>query len=396
MVRDIARVVRLLIVAAAFDVAAAEDDTLQKQRDEAVLKKEIAEAKAAEAKAQIPDTKAEALAGKVNVDAFGIAALLLTVDIADELAERLCKLAGNEPFVIHNAELAAGIASARLLEHPLEQAKQALDKAVPPAGQDVRTFVLDLGAIAAITGAVRVVADLGAFLKSNVTAKGTSFAEAKELVATMLGSRCKYVQSSKEEVGVIGLGLGYLGELDRVRADDLMKVLLDIGAKRSRLQELIVARKKNLEDEKDTGKREKLEAEIKGLERLALEVDGLLNSVKPFEPAGPILIAAKLLNYSKMTEKAKLVLDFNVKLDGVAVTRERFWDFLWGGERLFLSGATILFYRFHKLDGSLVKAGAISYLSKAKELKIRETPDETLGRGIREWPRSGEGPSQTR
>jgi hypothetical protein len=382
----IARVVQLLIFAAVCGVVAAEDDALKQQRDQAVIKAEIAEAKAREAKAQVPDTKAEALAGKVNVDAFGTAALLLTVDVADDLAERLCKLAGTDPFVIHSAELATGIASARLLEHQLARAKDALDKAVPSVDQGHSAGIRNLGAIVAATGAVRVVGDLGAFLKSNVTARGAIFAEAKELVSTMLGSRCKY--TSEEKAGVIGLGLGYLGELDGARADDLMKDLKYIDVKGRELQVLIEAKKKNLEDEKDTGeKRERLEAEIKSLERLVAEVDGLLNSVKPFDQVGPLLIAAKLLNYSKMTEKAKLVLDFNVKLDGIAVTRERFWDFLWGGERLFLSGAAILFYRFHKLDGSLVQAGAISYLSRSKELKIRETPDETLGRGIREWPR---------
>lgn len=334
------------------------------RQKEAEAKKAEAEAEKGEILAKIPPTKIEALAGSVDVKNFGAAGLIVAIDLAKELAPRLCEvIQSDQTALVYDPTTASGIISARLLDTQIILFQDSLDKALKE--QDERKayelFTESLGMGAAVaTGTIKAVADLASLFKTNITVNKTDFAEAKSLLLTAMASNCPEKLTS--------LGFGYAGELDTTEFDSLRKRALKLLNDRAQLEVRITGVKKKLDDEKDAAKKKALQTQFEDISSVGKLVDGFIAVLKPNEigEKSPLLVAARYLALSKRTVNSN-ILDIDFKLEGLTIIKENIFT----GQKLRLSATAITWYRLHEKAGKIIKAGVWRELAKPVQVDLR-------------------------
>lgn len=312
----------------------------------------------------IPPTKIEALAGSVEVKNFGAAGLVVAIDLAKELAPRLCEvIRSDQTALVYDPTTASGIISARLLDTQIILFQDSLDKALKE--QDVRKayelFTESLGMGAAVaTGTIKAVAELASLFKTNITVNKTDFAEAKSLLLTAMASNCPEKLTS--------LGFGYAGELDTTEFDSLRKRALKLINDRAQLEVRITGVKKKLDDEKDAAKKKALQTQFEDISAVGKLVDGFIAVLKPNEigEKSPLLVAARYLALSKRTINSN-ILDIDFKLEGLTIIKENSFT----GQKLRLSATAITWYRLHEKAGRIIKAGVWRELAKPVQIDLR-------------------------
>jgi hypothetical protein len=97
-------------------------------------------------------------------------------------------------------------------------------------------------------------------------------------------------------------------------------------------------------------------------------VDAFIESLKAGEAndKSPLFNAARFLAYASRVKDA-LVLDVDIRLDGVTLAQDR----LFTGEKVRVAGAAILWYRLHAPDGTLLQADALRRMTDLFELDLR-------------------------
>ncbi len=339
---------------------------------EAEARKAIAEAEKAELAAKLPATESKALAGSVNTEKFGAASLVKAFDLAGELASDVCTAAGtgSNGFVLYEPTAVQGIVSARAVRREIRELTDELNKEVekinavlPKSG--IAPALAPALAIGAVTTGLKAVADLASLFKVNVVATSTSYDGAKGLLATAMLERCP---SSFR-----GVGTGYLGELDDTRYRQLRDDVKALVKERSALAEAIDDVKKKL-DEKPL---EPLKQQLTTLHAAATlflkTADAFIDGMKASEVSdkSPLFNAARYLAYEDRTKGAD-VLDFELRLEGLAITRENIFT----GQRLNLTGVAFLTYRLYAPDGMLKKAKTTRRISKPIEVKLKGSDAE--------------------
>ena len=334
---------------------------------EAEARKAIAEAEKAELAAKLPATETKALAGSVNTEKFGAAALVKAFDLARELADEVCTAVGtgSNGFVLYEQTAVQGIVSARAVRREIRELTDELNKeaakinaALPKSG--IEPAIAPALAIGAVTTGLKAAADLASLFKVNVVATSTSYDGAKGLLATAMLERCR--NSLK------GVGTGYLGELDDTRYTQMRKDFKTLVKERSALAEAIDNVKKKLDEKPTDPLKQQLTALYAAATLLLKTADAFIDTMKATEVSdkSPLFNAARYLAYEEKTNGAD-VLDFELRLEGLAITR----DNIFTGQHLNLSGVAFLTYRLYAPDGTLKQAKTTRRISKPIEVKLK-------------------------
>lgn len=350
-----------------------ETQDLAVQKAVAEARRAIAEAEKAEAAAKIPATESKALSGSIDSKAFGAAGLVKAFDLATELAGEACTALAKHKatFVIYDAVVVQGVVNARLVSGEIDRITKNLQEtkifielnAVKKADAGEKKTRSGLLAVGALTGGIKAIADLASLFKSNVTVVGTMYedAAARSLFITGMAEQCPN--------NMVGLGAGYLGDLDTSHYERLKSNAVALIEARYELADAIAQVKKRSETTKDAEKAriETLAADATGILKQA---DAFLEALKlsDFSDKGPLFSAARFLSYESRT-KGSNVLDFHLRLDGLAITKEN----IFVGQRLRLSGVALLWYRLHQPDGTLIYAKTLRRIAKPVEVDLRGT-----------------------
>jgi len=341
------------------------DLNINQKRAEA--KKAEAEARKEEALAMLPPTEAKALKGTVDVTNFGSAGLVVAVDLAKELAAKLCGIIqtpnNNVKVMIYGSSTISGIVSARLLQTQMDLFQQSLDTALAEKRiSDITPklrFDLAIGAALA-TGTVKAIADLAALFKTNVTVTKTDFNEAKTLMLTAMANSCR--------CNMLYLGFGYLGEIDINAFNSLQSKALKLIADREKLETKIIMLEEKIENEKEKSVKKDLQSELEKLKSVAKLVDNFISVLKPndISDKSPLFIASKFLGLASITSNSK-ILDIDLTLEGLSIVKEN----LFTGQTLRLSAVAICSYRLYDLSGKIEKAGVLRRLAKPVQVDLR-------------------------
>jgi len=335
------------------------------RQKEAEAKKAEAEAEKGEILAKLPPTKTEALPGSIDAKNFGSAGLIVAIDLAKELAPRLCGVVEQgQTVLVYDATTTSGITSARLLDTQLALFQDSLNKALQEKDD---TKIIDhfpyesfvMGAAVA-TGTIKAVADLASLFKTNITVSKTDFPEAKSLLLTAMANNCPEKLTS--------LGFGYAGELDTKEFEGLRTKALKLLNDRAKLEMRIAGVKKKLDDEKDVAKKKALQTKFDDLSVVGKLVDGFIAVLKPNEISdkSPLPVAAKYLALSKLTASSN-ILDIDFKLEGLTIIKENIFT----GQKLRLSATAITWYRLHEKGGEIIKAGVWREMAKPVQVDLR-------------------------
>lgn len=328
--------------------------------DIAGYKKTQQEARKAEASANIPPTKMEALPGSIDSKNFGSAGLVVAVDLAKSLAPRLCQVIDDgKTTLIYDATTISGITSARLLDTQLSLFQNSLDEALKENDDSVTIHLFwgSIGMNAAVaTGTIKAFADLASLFKINVTVNKTDFSESKSVLLTAMASSCPDKLTS--------LGFGYAGELETKEFDVLRNRVLKLLKSRSQLESKISRLKERI----DAEKKRALQAQLDDLLAVEKLVDGFIAVLKPndLSDKSTLFIAAKYLALSKRVETSS-ILDIDLKLEGLTITKENIFT----GQKLRLSATAIVWYRLHSRDGKVSKAGVWREMAKPVQVDLR-------------------------
>jgi hypothetical protein len=296
------------------------------------------------------------------------------VDLAREMADVVCKaLPDSKTVAVYDATTASGIVSARLLRAQVDLYKKSLEQALgeKTTKEFSQSFFENAGLDAAVaTGTIKAFADLASLFKTNVTVSKTDFSDAKVMFVTALAEKC----SGR----VVSAGSGYFGQLAKGPIETLQEDGKTLLGNRAILEDRIITLRKDIEGEKNTGKKKQLQAQLDQLTSVAKQVDGFLAIIKPSEvnDNSPLPTAAKYLALANNIENAD-ILDFDIKLEGLSIVKENIFT----GQRLKLSGTVVLWYRLHCVDGTLYKAGVLRRMAKPIHVDLRgEDPkDEFWG-----------------
>jgi hypothetical protein len=342
---------------------------LRAREAEAEARQAIAEAERAELLARLPPAQSKALAGAVDTRQFGAAGLVRAVDLARELALEVCaRLPAGRTAVLYEPGASQGMVAARTVDGALarlandmagknKELQRYLDLQRPP-GSGIAA--LPLGVLAAVPSVLRAGADIAALLRSDVTAAGSGFGEGtRALFASALAQACPE--------RIVGLGAGYLGELDWARYDKLLGRVASLTGHRAAYAQRIAELQALLDGAKGEQKKEMAAVSQAALAQLKV-VDAFVDSLKAGEASekSPLFNAARYLGYSERTAGA-LLLDAELRLEGLSIVK----DTLFGGQRLRLSSVAILWYRLHEPDGRLLAAAVLRRLSPPVEVDLR-------------------------
>lgn len=330
----------------------------------AEAKKAEAEAEKGEILAKLPATKIDALSGSIDAKNFGSAGLIVAIDLAKELAPRLCEVVDEgQTVLVYDAATISGIISARMLDTQLALFQDSLDTALQEKDDSkaVKLFSMGIGMGAAVaTGTIKAAADLASLFKTNIVVSKTDFTEAKSLLLTAMANSCPKK--------LVSLGFGYVGELDTAEFDGLRTKALRLLNDRARLEIRIVGVKKKLDDEKDAAKKKVLQTQFDNLSSVGKLVDGFIVVLKPNELSdkSPLSVAAKYLTLSKRAANSK-VFDIDFKLEGLTIIKENIFT----GQKLRLSATAITWYRLHERTGQIVKGGVWREIAKPVQVDLR-------------------------
>ena len=343
-------------------------DALVRQR-EAEARMAIAEAERAELLARLPPSSAKPLAGELDTRQFGAAGLVKAFDLAAALAKQVCAtLPADRTVVIYEAGAAQAVVAARTVNDGIarltddlrQQNKQLqvfIDTHTPPGS---RVSSLSLVTLAIVPATVKAVADMTALFKSDLRAAGIDYGEgARSLFATSLASSCPD--------RIIGLGAGYLGELDVGQHDRLLSRVRSLSGQRGDYANRIAIVEKLAATAKGEQKRE-LTAVANAASARLKTVDAFIDSLRAGEASekSPLFNAARYLGYASRTEGA-LVLDFGLQLEGMTLVK----DNLFTGQHLRLSGVALLWYRLHDPNGTLLLARTMRRITEPIAVNLR-------------------------
>lgn len=341
------------------------DLTVEKAAAEA--RKAIAEAQKAEAAAQVPATKTEALAGSIDSKSFGAAGLVKAFDLAQSLAQTVCKdLPATETYAIYDASHSAGVAQARLVRDEIQRitenlrkANASLEQAAKAPSQDMKMMGALVG-IGVATGAIKAMADLASLFKTNISLASATYSDdPRALFASALAENCP----SK----ITSLGGGYMGELDTTQYMALKKSVIELMDARYAFSDRISQVKRAAEKAKDAEKA-RLDALAAESSSALKQADAFIEALKPSDVSdkAPLYNAARFLALDERTSTSK-VLDFSLRLDGLAITKENIFT----GQKLRLSGVALFWYRLHNRDGSLISAQTLRRITQPVEVDFR-------------------------
>jgi len=343
---------------------------LRARQLEAEARRALAEAERAELLARLPPAQSKPLAGSVDVRQFGAAGLVRAHDLARELAAGLCaRIPPGRVVHLYDPAAAQGMVAARTVDRALErlsgemadknrELQRYLDTHRPPGSSAPPPALL--AALAVVPATVRAGADIAALLKSDVSAAGIGYGEgARSLFASALAQSCPE--------RVIGLGAGYLGELDWARHDRLLGRVAALALHRAAYAQRI-AELQALADGAKSEQKKEFAAVVQAAQAQLKLVDAFVDSLKAGEAndKSPLFNAARYLGYLERSA-GSLVLDVDLRLEGLSLVKES----LLTGQRLRLSGVAFLWYRLHEPDGRLVAAEVLRRISRPVEVDLR-------------------------
>lgn len=345
---------------------------LMLQQKEAEVRKAIADAERSEAIAKIPPSTSVALAGKVDTSKFGAVGSIKAFDLANQLAAELCAVVPGK-FMVYNAAVTLAIAASKNLELALTDLTVQMGKTRGEINEHLDPVSASGGsaalAIPMVTGAVKAVADLASLAKTNTTYTSEDFGDmSRPLFITALASNCKDK--------AVGLGSGYLGELNDAEYKlfqqkvDVLNVSRETLANRQKsLQEKLDSASKSTQGVPDSSDAEKsqwktLLGESATLIKFADTLIASLGSPGSGKE-NALYNAAIYSSYAKRTQDA-IVLDFDLKLDGLTINREN----LFTGQKVSLSGVAFLWYRLHARDGAIIMAKSLRAITKPEQITL--------------------------
>jgi hypothetical protein len=363
-------VAALLCVSAPAPAAGAtplESDTSLALRD-AELRRALAEADRAEALARLPPVTSKALAGSADTSHAGVVALMKAVDLTTQLAHELCAVLPESRMALYDPASSQGIVAARSVDDGLQhitaqvgrantQLQELISQHTPPGS---RPRALAPIALALIPATIKSAADIAALFKSDVTLTGIAYGDgARALFASALFKACPQ--------RIAGLGAGYLGELDASTHAALLARVRTLAALRGAYASHI-GEADALADGAKGEERRVLAASVSAAGALLKTVDAFIESLKAGEAndKSPLFNAARYLAYAARIKDA-LVLDIDIRLDGVTLAQDR----LFTGEKVRVAGAAILWYRLHAPKGTLLQADALRRMTDPVELDLR-------------------------
>jgi hypothetical protein len=335
---------------------------------EAEARAAIAEAERAELLARLPPASIKPLQGSIDTRQFGAAGLVRAFDLARELASEVCAaLPADRKAAIYEPAAAQGVLAARQVVDAIERLKDDLVRQNKELQQVIEAHTpqgsaaaIGLALLTAVPATMKAGADLSALFKTDVSAQGIAYGDgARSLFATLLSQRCPDK--------LVGLGSGYLGELDGRQYAILLARVRALAAQRGELAQRIAALDKLADAAKGEEKRG-LAALVSGAGALLKTVDAFIDSLRAGETGdrSPLFNAARYLGYAARTE-GMLVLDFDLRLEGMTIVK----DALFTGQKLRLSGVAFLWYRVHEPDGTLRFADAVRRISRPVEVDLR-------------------------
>jgi hypothetical protein len=335
---------------------------------EAETRQAIAEADRAELLARLPPAHAKPLAGALDTRQFGAAGLARAFDLALELAGEVCAaLPAGRQVQLYDPATVQGMLAARNVDAALARLADDLATRNRELARYIETHTppgstaeaLPLGWLAIPPAALRAVADFTSLLRQDSTVAGIGYGEgARALFASALARSCP--------ASLVGLGGGYLGELDWSRHERLLGRVRSLGGHRATLAQHAATLARLAEASKGEEK--------KALDRMAdaagaqlKAVDVFVDSLKAGEASdkSPLFVAARYLGLAERSQGA-LVLDIDLRLEGMSVMR----DSLFTGPRLGLSGVAFLWYRLHEPDGRLVRADALRRITRPSQVDL--------------------------
>lgn len=340
---------------------------------QAETRQAIAEAERAELLARLPPAQAKALSGSIDSRQLGAAGLVRAVDLALGLAAELCQqLPPARPVVLHDPLLSQGVVAARTvdaallrLHTELAEHNSALQRHIeqhqgaPLTGPGAR-LAGELLWLAAPVMALRASADFTSLFKSDMTLAAIAYGDgARALFASALACHCPQQ--------VLGLGGGYLGELDSKSHARLLDRVQQLGWQRAVLAQHAATLALLADGAK--GDLKKTHSQLASAANARIKaVDTFIDSLRAGEASdkSPLFTTARYLAYAERTAGA-LVLDIDLRLEGLTVLRDR----LFSGEKLSLSGVALLWYRLHEPDGTLVRAEALRRVSRPRQVALR-------------------------
>jgi len=348
-------------------VVTPESDAVLALRD-AELRRALAEAERAEALARMPPAASKPLSGSVDTSHAGVAALMKAVDLAGQLAHELCAALPARQVALYDPASSQGIVAARSVDDGLQhitaqlgranaQLQEVITRHTPPGS---RPRALAPIALAIIPATIKSAADIAALFRSDVTLTGISYGDgARALFASALFKACPR--------HIAGLGAGYLGELDTATHAALLARVRTLAALRGAFASRI-GEADTLADGAKGEEKRLLAASVSAAGALLKTVDAFIDSLKAGEAndKSPLFNAARYLAYAARVKDA-LVLDIDIRLDGVTLAHNR----LFTGEKVRVAGAAILWYRLHAPDGTLLQADALRRITDPVELDLR-------------------------
>ncbi len=376
----------------AYAQSTAELAELRAREAAAEARQAIAEAERAELMARLPPAQSKALAGAIDSRLFGAAGLVRAVDLARELAHEVCtRIPDGRAAALYEPAATQGMVAARTVDSALarlsgdmadknKELQRYLDLQRPPG---TGIAALPLGVLAAIPSTVRAGADIAALLRSDVTLSSSSFGEGtRMLFASALAQACPE--------RMLGLGAGYLGELDWARYQKLLGRVASLAGHRAAYAQRIAELQGLMDAAKGEQKKDMAAVNQAALAQLKV-VDAFVESLKAGEASdkSPLFNAARYLGYSERTAGA-LVLDVELRLEGLSIVKQH----LFGGQQLRLAGVAFLWYRLHEPDGRLLRAEVLRRISRPVEVDLRgEAPTDEFWVG---WTASPSARSTTR
>lgn len=344
---------------------------LKANSEAAAYLKTIAEAQRAERLAKIPPSDTKALKGTIDLKNYGSAGLVVAIDLADKVGERLCKVIDdNRKVTIYDKATVTGIVSARLIntyikyyQGLLDENKKLVDiKKTPPVwgknGVTTLSFGLEFG-ITALTGTVRAVADLTSLFKTDITINSTAVPNSKAILLTAMAHYCK------EKITF--LGIGYSGELLNDQYEYLKNAVLQLKYDKVSLDIRIVQITQELKSA-DGEIKDKLQKQFVKLSTVAVVVDKFLKVLLPdnISVDSPLSVAARFLYLDKRTTDSD-ILDINFTLEGLTSIKNNIFT----GQKLQLSATSITRYILYNTDGSIKKAEIWREMAKPVHMKLK-------------------------
>jgi hypothetical protein len=338
-------------------------------QQEAEAHKAIAEADRAELLAGLPPSSIKPLQGAVDTSHFGAAGLVKAFDLAQQLARQVCdSLPTDRKTSVYDPAVTQSVVAARTvndgigrlsddLSHQNKDLQAYIEAHTPPGSQAIAPLAL---ALTVLPATVRAAADFTALFKSDVTAAGIAYGDgARSLFVTALAHTCPDK--------IVGLGSGYLGELDASRHEKLLARVRTLAAQRGEFANRIEILQR-LADAAKGDEKKNIGAVANAAAALLKNVDSFIDSLRAGETndRSPLFNTARYSGYASRIEGA-LVLDFDLRLEGLSIVK----DGLFSGQKLRLAGVAFLWSRVYEGDGRLRFAKAVRRVTQPVEVDLR-------------------------